>query len=173
MSTPDPNYMRVSDHDREHVVAQLRAALNAGRMSLDEFDRRSGAAYAASTYGELNLVLADLPGTTAPEPPYHYHPYGLQTPPGYATPGHALPPMYYQAMPPRAENGFGVAGLVLGIVGICCCIAAILAIIFGAIGMSKANRGAATNKGMAIAGLTLGIIGAALSVIRIPMGWVF
>ena len=163
----DPSYMRVSDDDRNDAVAQLRAALNAGRLTLDEFDRRSGAAYGATTYSELNVLLTDLPGSTPPTPPYEYHPYGMQ-----AGPGQTLPPMYTPVMPLRPQNGFGVAGLVLGIIGIFCCISAILGIIFGAIGMSKANAGTATNKGMATAGLVLGIVGVALYVVRLPMGLV-
>jgi len=41
-----------------------------------------------------------------------------------------------------------------------------LAIIFGGLGMSRANAGA-SGKGMAIAGLTLGIIDTVLSVVRL------
>lgn len=62
-------------------------------------------------------------------------------------------------------NGLGTAGMVLGIVGAVICLVPVvgfllglLATIFGGIGLTKANRGEATNKGMAIAGLVLGII---------------
>jgi hypothetical protein len=47
---------------------------------------------------------------------------------------------------------------VLGIVGFFLPILSFLALVFGAIGISKANQGAA-GKGMAVAGLVLGIIG--------------
>jgi hypothetical protein len=50
------------------------------------------------------------------------------------------------------------ASLVLGILGIFLPLLSILAVIFGAIGISKANQGAA-GKGLAVAGLVLGIIG--------------
>jgi hypothetical protein len=50
------------------------------------------------------------------------------------------------------------ASLVLGILGLFLPILGVLALIFGGIGISKANQGA-TGKGLAIAGLVLGIIG--------------
>ena len=65
-----------------------------------------------------------------------------------------------------------VAALVLGIIAVVLCfvvvlnwILAILAIIFGAVGMSKANKIGGKGKGMATAGLALGVIGAILGVV--------
>lgn len=55
---------RVSDEDRDAVVARLREAVGAGRLDLEEFDRRAAKAYAGSTVGELRAVVADLPGPT-------------------------------------------------------------------------------------------------------------
>jgi hypothetical protein len=55
-----------------------------------------------------------------------------------------------------------VAALVLGIVGVFIPILGVLALIFGGVGLSKANSGA-SGKGMAIAGLVLGIIGTLVS----------
>jgi hypothetical protein len=54
--------LRAADVDREFVAERLKAALNEGRLSLMEYDERLRDAYAAKTYGELDLVLADLPG---------------------------------------------------------------------------------------------------------------
>lgn len=67
----------------------------------------------------------------------------------------------------------GIASLVLGILGLFVCpiILAVLAIIFGAIGISRANRGEATNKGVATAGLVIGIIGIPLSLILSLAVW--
>ncbi|WP_100446934.1 DUF1707 and DUF4190 domain-containing protein [Glycomyces xiaoerkulensis] len=174
MDAPDPYGMNVSDDEREHVIGQLREALEAGRLSLAEFERRSGEAYAAASYGDLNRVLDDLPGSSpARSPgPYRYDPYGMQ----YPTAPPPMPvPAPYGAYPPGRppENGFGVAGLVLGIIGVCCLPCAILGIIFGALGLGKANRGEADNRGMAMAGLVLGIVGVALIVIRFPLGFIF
>jgi hypothetical protein len=66
----------------------------------------------------------------------------------------------------NASNGLAVAGLVLGLVGLFLAnvILGPLAIIFGGIAWSKANRGA-PRKGMAIAGVILGIVDIALFVL--------
>src|SRR5689334_18403710 len=53
--------MRSSDRDREAVVARLGTAAGEGRLTLAEFDDRSGRAYAAKTHGELQDLVADLP----------------------------------------------------------------------------------------------------------------
>jgi hypothetical protein len=53
--------MRASDTDREAVVTVLRDAYTAGRLTLDEFDQRTSAAYAGKTWGELRGLTADLP----------------------------------------------------------------------------------------------------------------
>jgi hypothetical protein len=58
----------------------------------------------------------------------------------------------------RPTNGMANASLVLGILGMFLPILSILALIFGGIGISKANQGA-SGKGMAVAGLVLGILG--------------
>lgn len=73
-----------------------------------------------------------------------------------------------------AENGMGTAALVLGIVGIVAMCAyglgiipSILAIIFGKMGMTKADQGLANNRGSAKAGFILGIVGIALFLIGV------
>ena len=57
----DPR-LRASDEDRERAVAALREHLAVGRLTLEEFNDRLDGAYAARTTGELDLLLADLPG---------------------------------------------------------------------------------------------------------------
>ncbi|WP_155829959.1 DUF4190 domain-containing protein [Glycomyces tenuis] len=82
----------------------------------------------------------------------------------------AYPPMPpqqpgYQQPPAAPKNGMGTSGLVLGIIGalgglfIPCIgwILGILAVIFGAVGTSRVNKGEANNKGAATTGLILGI----------------
>ena len=54
--------MRAADADRHAVAEKLRAALDEGRLDLHEYDERLQQAYAAKTYGELDLLLTDLPG---------------------------------------------------------------------------------------------------------------
>jgi hypothetical protein len=63
MVTPDPN-MRVSNAEREAILARLHAATEEGRLYLQEFADRSRQAYEARTYGEVERLLADLPETT-------------------------------------------------------------------------------------------------------------
>lgn len=57
--------MRASHADRESVAQRLRVAFDEGRLTVDEFDERVAAAYAAVTYGELAVLTRDLP---EPEP---------------------------------------------------------------------------------------------------------
>ncbi|MCC3762483.1 DUF4190 domain-containing protein [Glycomyces sp. TRM65418] len=68
----------------------------------------------------------------------------------------------------QARNGLGTAALVCGIVAVVLSFVpvlnvftwplGILAVVFGAIGWSRANKGQATNKTIAITGLALGVI---------------
>lgn len=63
------------------------------------------------------------------------------------------------------QNGYAIAALVLGLVGLssllcgASVISSILAVVFGIIGRKKAAQGLSTNGGMATAGLVLGVIG--------------
>ncbi len=75
---------------------------------------------------------------------------------------------------PVPRNGLGVAAMVLGIVGAVLSLAvflfwlswlpALLALVFGVIGLGYARRGVATNRAMALAGVILGISGLLVSV---------
>jgi type II secretory pathway pseudopilin PulG len=87
-------------------------------------------------------------------------------PPAYAT----------HAPPPPQGNGLAIAGLITGILSVVLCflwfvgpILAILAIIFGAIGMSRAKKQGGRGKGAALAGLILGIVGIVLAIIVVAM----
>jgi hypothetical protein len=53
--------MRAADSDREAVLARLRAALDEGRLKMDEYLERMGLAHEAVTYGDLARLEADLP----------------------------------------------------------------------------------------------------------------
>jgi hypothetical protein len=57
----DRQHMRASDADRQEVVDRLRAALEEGRLKMDEYGERMGLAYEAVTYGDLAVLYADLP----------------------------------------------------------------------------------------------------------------
>jgi hypothetical protein len=55
--------MRAGDRDRQAVAEQLKTALDDGRLDLGEYDERLQRTYAAKTYGDLDGLLTDLPGT--------------------------------------------------------------------------------------------------------------
>jgi hypothetical protein len=57
--------MRASDADRQEVVDRLRAALDEGRLKMEEYIDRMGLASEALTYGELVPLYADLPENTS------------------------------------------------------------------------------------------------------------
>ena len=56
--------LRASDADREQVAERLRRAAGEGRILAEELEERLEAVFSARTYGELDVVVADLPGTT-------------------------------------------------------------------------------------------------------------
>ena len=72
------NGLRASDADREHVADRLRRASAEGRLLAEELEQRLGDAFRARTYGELDAIVADLPGERIARSP---HPRG-----GFARP---------------------------------------------------------------------------------------
>ena len=52
---------RASDADRYRVIDALRVHTADGRLTLDEFETRVGQAWSASTHGDLQMVLRELP----------------------------------------------------------------------------------------------------------------
>jgi hypothetical protein len=64
----DPDQIRASNADREHVVQQLNDAFAEGRLDVHELDERVAGAYAAKTLADLRPLTVDLPGGT-PSPP--------------------------------------------------------------------------------------------------------
>jgi hypothetical protein len=73
--------IRASDDDREKFVTALREAYTEGRLTLDEFDERTSAAYSARTWGDLRTLTEDLPS-----PPV-LGPQQQDTPPSVLLPG--------------------------------------------------------------------------------------
>lgn len=55
--------MRASDADRDRVAGLLREHYAEGRLTVEEFDERLDRLYKSKTYGELEVLTADLPGT--------------------------------------------------------------------------------------------------------------
>jgi hypothetical protein len=54
--------LRASDADRDRVAERLRQAAAEGRILAQELEDRLATALRARTYGELDAVVADLPG---------------------------------------------------------------------------------------------------------------
>ena len=94
------------------------------------------------------------PGPDDQQPPQ----YGQPAP--YQQPYPSAPPPGYGGYPqPGRSNGFAIAALVCGLVGLFLfgVVLGVLALIFGIIGLRRANAGA-SGRGMAIAGIVLGVI---------------
>ncbi|MGC8627833.1 MAG: DUF4190 domain-containing protein [Acidimicrobiales bacterium] len=104
---------------------------------------------------------------------------------GYqGAPGGGWAPDGRQDMPagqPQGGNGLAVASFVLGTTsvlfswwGILTLAQVVLAVVFGAVGLSRAKRGAAY-RGLAIAGLALGIVGLVIyfftGLVSFGIGW--
>jgi Domain of unknown function (DUF1707) len=60
-----PGDLRVSDADRDQALAELSEHFQAGRLTLEEFDERSGQALKAKTARELTGLFTDLPAGQA------------------------------------------------------------------------------------------------------------
>ena len=114
----------------------------------------------------------DEEGTPSEHPPPVAPPIQHQ-PPLPPVPGQPANVNYQVTQP---TNGLAVAALVVGIVGVVLfwtvwggVILGILGLVFGAVGLSKANRGG-PNKGMAVAGLILGgvaLVGSILFIVAL------
>jgi hypothetical protein len=59
---------RAADADREAMAERLRIAAGEGRIDLAELDDRLERAYAARTYGQLRVLVADLPAQSVSVP---------------------------------------------------------------------------------------------------------
>jgi hypothetical protein len=58
--------IRVSDAERDQAVSELGEHYQAGRLTLEEFDERSGLALRAKTGNDLVALFTDLPTTMVP-----------------------------------------------------------------------------------------------------------
>lgn len=101
-------------------------------------------------------------------------PAGYGTPSGYGSPaGYGAPSGQPHGSP---KNGFGIAALVLGILGLLTSlffggiVFGIPAIVFGALGRGRAKRHEATNGGTAVAGLVLGVVSLLITAAIIAFG---
>jgi hypothetical protein len=139
---------------------------------------------------EINRTPSGFTGPEQPTAPQYPPP----PPPGDGTGAQPAtgaqyppPPVYIPPapQPPSAPmspaNGMGLTALVLGISGLATSwipflgclglIAGVLAIVFGALGLGKANRGQATNRSSAVAGLATGILAVVVSLAAAMAFW--
>lgn len=87
------NEMRVGDAEREAAAAELREHYASGRLTLDELNERVDKAFAATTRGDLNALMTDLPSAR----------------PGWSSAG-ASGPSGSSALPPGAPGADGQFG---------------------------------------------------------------
>jgi hypothetical protein len=136
--------------------------------------------------------VAEPPATPAPQ----YYPAPAPQPQPYYAPQMpvAQPQPYYPAQPQPvfvepmramgpARNGAGTTAGVLGIIAIILIfipfadyigiVLGVLAVIFGGVGISRANRMGGTGKGMAVTGLVLGLIAVIGSIIFIALVYAY
>ena len=62
--------VRIGDTEREAAAASLREHYARGRLTLDEFQQRLDAVFAATTNVDLAKITADLPYTSPYAPPW-------------------------------------------------------------------------------------------------------
>ncbi|CAL9289381.1 hypothetical protein SUDANB66_01605 [Streptomyces sp. SudanB66_2053] len=157
-------------HDQQ-TVTSFPAASNTAPPSAAPVAGPYGGAWA----GPAGAADPFAAGAAVPPPPIGPEGPG-QVPYGYPHAGYAgvpapgYPGGWAGAAAPLPTNGMGVASLVLGIIAAAAfclwpvaIVLGLLAVIFGAIGRGKANRGEATNGGQALAGVICGAVGSALA----------
>ena len=74
--------IRASDENRSRTAAALGEHYAAGRLTLEEFHERLDQAYTAATLGELDRLMADLPGTDMGRLPQRRVPGPVRVPAG-------------------------------------------------------------------------------------------
>ena len=97
-----PSGLRVSDSDRDRAIAELSEHFQAGRITADELEERTGRALRARTAGDLAELFTDLPRKPAP----------MGGPVPRVTPG-AAPALPPASAPPARSGGIPVIPLVV------------------------------------------------------------
>jgi hypothetical protein len=146
----------------------------------DPFGQPSGPPYDANTAGGPYPPDPFAAPSSPFQPPQEYSLYtGPQPPPPpvpqYPVAGYSVPPMPPpMPMGTNQNNTFGLLSMIFGIVALpmLCCFytgaaIGVAAAALGVIGLQKANRGEASNKGMAVAGIVCGSIAGFLGLLWI------
>jgi hypothetical protein len=68
--------LRAADTDRAAVAEVLGTALEDGRLTVEEYDERLAAAYAARTHADLAVLTTDLPPAAPAGKPVAHAAYG-------------------------------------------------------------------------------------------------
>lgn len=127
--------MRASAADRDRTIDVLKAAYGEGRLTREEFESRAARTMAAKRYGELAVIVADLPAG----------------PMGNAAPG------YYPA-PVTPTNGLAAGSVVCSLVGLLLVPLAVAGVVMGHVARDQIRRTGERGDGFAVAGLTFGYI---------------
>ena len=119
--------LRIGDKERREIDDRLRAAHDAGMLTLVEYDERAKAAYGARFRSELAPLVADLPDEAAPPPPHD-------------TPTRTAEPVWHEdTRRPERHDHVGRRRGVQGLVG--AVVIVVVAIV--APGVATADQGAA------------------------------
>jgi len=102
-----PSGLRVSDSDRDRAIAELSEHFQAGRLSTEEFEERTGRALQARTASDLAELFTDLPR----QPGAIGAPTAGPAPRPTTGPGLALPP----ASSPARSGGIPVIPLIIAV----------------------------------------------------------
>ncbi|MFG2694961.1 DUF1707 and DUF4190 domain-containing protein [Kitasatospora sp. NPDC048407] len=138
--------MRAAHADRERTVDVLKAAYAEGRITADEYEHRLTSAHQAATYGQLSVLVADLPSGPMVAP------FGAPIP---ATFMPLPPPLLPPPVPPR--NGLATASAILGSLTLFTGgLTGLPAVITGHIARSQIRRTKEDGDGLAILGLVFG-----------------
>ena len=146
MATSYYGPMRATDADRENVHAALQSAYADGRLTWDEFDRRSSKLLVAKTHDQLSALTRDL------RLPVPYR-----------------PPAYPAAVGPSTNQlasislGFGIGQVVFPFFG------AIIAIVCGHVAQRQIRKTGQQGDGLALAGMILGYIGVAIPLLTVAL----
>lgn len=138
--------LRASDTDREQLVDVLKTAFSEGRLDQDEYTTRMEQAYSAKTYGELRVLVTDLPGPPA-QVPYQFTRY-----------------------PVKPANSMAVASMILGLATPLFGVTAIPAVILGHRARRQIRYTGERGTGMALTGLVIGWAAIGLFVLLVTVG---
>ncbi|WP_340558912.1 DUF1707 and DUF4190 domain-containing protein [Streptomyces sp. GSL17-111] len=150
-------FMRASDADRERAADVLKAGYAEGRLPKEEYEARLHRIHEASTYAEMQPLIADLPQGPVPAPAPT--PYQRPVEPTY----HITPPRYspYPVHPmrrPPETSGWATAALVCACLVPAVYITALPAVICGHVARADIRRTGKEGNGFATAGIVVGYV---------------